>query len=228
MRFDLLIFDCDGVLVDSEILAGRVDHALLQDHGVTLSQSEVTARYAGLSYPDMIASVNREYSSAISADDFERDAMASLARSLDEDLQPVDGIKDLLNTLTVQMCVASSSSTTKLRRSLARTDLLHYFDPHIFSTELVTMGKPAPDIIHHCCNTLGVPPKRTVVVEDSPHGIEAARAAGAIGIGFLAGRHCNTQTAKMLTQAGAELLAATSQDLAWLLGTSSDKPNTHF
>ncbi|MER9313254.1 HAD-IA family hydrolase [Mesorhizobium australicum] len=217
MRFDLVIFDCDGVLVDSEILAGRVDHALLREHGVDLGQSEVTARYAGLSYSDMIASVNREFRSDISAADFERNAMAKLACALEEELQPVAGIHQLLDVLPSLICVASSSPMTKLRRSLVLTDLLSRFDPYVFSTETVAQGKPAPDIIQHCCDIMGVPPDRTAVVEDSLHGIQAARSAGATAIAFLGGRHCTPQTAQTLTNAGAQLTAQTSQDLAQIL-----------
>jgi HAD superfamily hydrolase (TIGR01509 family) len=215
--YDLVIFDCDGVLVDNEHLASKADRAVLAQHGIVLPRTVVALRYAGLSYPDMIASVNGEFGTAISADAFEEQANAKLDHAFANELRAIPGISRLIGDITVSKCVASSSSPDKLQKTLRLTDLDKLFEPHIFSTALVSRGKPAPDIIHYACDKVQADPKRSIVIEDSAHGIRAARTAGAEAIGFVGGSHCGPETIQALRDAGARMIARDAAELRALL-----------
>lgn len=215
--FELVMFDCDGVLVDSEDLASSIDRMLLAQHGIALAKAEVARRYAGLSYPDMIASVNGEFGTLISAAAFEHEAAKEIDRTFATKLRAIPGISQLIAELTVKKCVVSSSSPEKLQNTLTIAGIYSFFQPHIFSTTLVRHGKPAPDIIFYACEKLQIDPSKSVVIEDSPHGIRAARSAGAEAIGFVGGSHCGQETAECLRDAGARMIAHDATELRALL-----------
>ncbi len=177
MSWDLVIFDCDGVLVDSERISVRIDVRMLAELGWPLTEAEVIERFVGRSEEYMIGEIEAALGRRLPAGWEER--FQGLYRdAFKAELAPVDGVVAALDAITASTCVASSSSHERLRHTLGLTGLLERFDGRIFSAEEVRNGKPAPDLFLHAATTLGADPARCAVVEDSRHGVEAARAAG--------------------------------------------------
>lgn len=175
--FKLVIFDCDGVLVDSETIAIRVDQRVLADLGWDLELDEIVRRFVGKAEADFVAQVEEHLEITLPAgwDDGYQDWYR---RAFDLHLRAVDGIEEALDCLGLPHCVASSGTHSKIRRTLGKTGLLPRFEGRIFSAEDVRQGKPAPDLFLHAADSLGFRPEECAVVEDSIHGVEAARAAG--------------------------------------------------
>lgn len=172
MTVDLVIFDCDGVLVDSEPISVRVGTAALRRLGWSIDEAEYAERFVGCSNeywaeqvgetpPGWWEQVYDEYATAINAE-----------------LCTVEGIEAALDQLTLPFCVASNGRHSSIRRSLELTGLADRFAGRVFSAEDVTQGKPAPDLFLHAAATMGTAPERCVVVEDSPFGVMAAVSAG--------------------------------------------------
>ncbi|MER5812702.1 HAD family hydrolase [Streptomyces sp. NPDC002033] len=182
----LVIFDCDGVLVDSERIAARVQVELGARLGWPLTEDEVVSRFIGRSS----ASV-REQVAARLGDETARaweESFALLhARAVDAGLDPVDGLPEALDRITLATCVASSGSHEKMRHTLGRTGLYERFAGRIHSATEVPRGKPAPDLFLYAAARMGVDPAACVVVEDSRPGVEAARAAGMRALGYAGG-----------------------------------------
>lgn len=184
-----MIFDCDGVLVDSERLAVDVDVAAITAAGWAITREEVIERFVGKSEADAIAEIERVLGRALPPGWDEAWAQ-DYQRVFDELLEPVPGVSDAvreLQRLGYRMCVASSGSPAKIERSLRRTGLWAAFDGSVFSALQVSRGKPAPDLFRYAAAQLGVPARRCVVVEDSQYGVAAARAAQMPVIGFAGG-----------------------------------------
>lgn len=172
---DLVIFDCDGVLVDSERLAVRTEAAVLEELGWPLSEDEIVERYVGRSASYMQGDIERHLGRRI---DWDAEFEARYAAVFRAELEPVAGVADALDRIALPTCVASSGSVAKVRRSLGLTGLLERFDGRIFSAEEVARGKPAPDLFLHAARHMGAVPRRCAVVEDSVAGVEAGLAAG--------------------------------------------------
>jgi HAD superfamily hydrolase (TIGR01509 family) len=187
-RFDLVIFDCDGVLVDSERLSIRLDGAFLQRLGWPMSESDVIERWVGRTDAAMRADIEAHLGRDIGP---EWEALKhEYVRLLAAELRPVEGIVAALDAVAVlgyTICVASSGDYETIRRNLTTTGLLDRFDGRIFSADDVTHGKPAPDLFLHAAAMMGVAPARCAVVEDSRHGVTAARAAGMWVYGYAGG-----------------------------------------
>lgn len=183
---ELVIFDCDGVLVDSERIAVRVDVEVMTELGWSLSEEEVVSRFVGRTqeyqYAELAAHTTKPLPDGWQAM-FDERYMAAL----DAELKPVEGIVDVLDVLAaagLPTCVASSGSHQKMRRTLGRTGLYDRFAGRIFSAAEVAHGKPAPDLFLHAAERMGVPPAPCAVVEDSRYGVQAARAAGMRAFGY--------------------------------------------
>lgn len=187
--FGLVIFDCDGVLVDSERLSIRVDKVFLDRLGWPMDEAEIVERFVGRSDADMRAEIEAHLGRPIPPDvdvEFER----VYRETLEAELEPVDGIVEALDAVVGEgtpVCVASSGGHAKIRRSLELTGLTGYFGDLIFSAADVEHGKPAPDLFLHAAATMGVAHDRCAVVEDSVHGVAAARAAGMHAFGYAGG-----------------------------------------
>ena len=196
----LVIFDCDGVLVDSEPIASRVLAEALSEIGFPLTAQQAIDRYTGISVGAVLARVEAEWGRRLPADFAallgERDRAAFAA-----ELQPVSGVVEMLAGLDLPRCVASSGSIEKIRSNLRITGLLPYLEPHLFSATMVARGKPAPDLFLHAAAMMAVPPARCVVVEDSLAGVRAARAAGMRVFGFHGGGHARPDAAAEIGRA---------------------------
>jgi HAD superfamily hydrolase (TIGR01509 family) len=184
--FELVIFDCDGVLVDSERLAVRLFVALGAELGWPLTEAEVIENFIGRSIRSNIEHVASRVGPERAALWYERFRERHRA-AVDAELAPVEGILDVLESLTLPSCVASGGSHDTLRHTLGRTGIYPYFEGRIFSASEVRHGKPAPDLFLHAARQMGVPPSACVVVEDSKFGVQAARAAGMRALGFAGG-----------------------------------------
>lgn len=200
---DLIIFDCDGVLVDSEILSIEIGTALLNTAGFDLTADSIADRFVGMSYHDMMRLIEIDFGRPIPpglSERIQRDTMASFP----DRLAAVVGVEQLLSDLGPARCVASSSNLDRVQLSLDITGLARFFDPaHVYSAQMVRNGKPAPDLFLHAAEQLRTDPAACLVVEDSPHGVAAARAAGMNAVGFVGGRHARPSLASRLEEAGA-------------------------
>jgi HAD superfamily hydrolase (TIGR01509 family) len=218
----LVIFDCDGVLVDSEPLAMRVLLEGLTAAGCAIDEATAYERFLGRSLASMQAVLRNELGVELSQEQLEAMRLR-LFEVYRQELVPIPGIVAALDQLTIPRCVASSSQSERLRFSLEVTGLLPRFAPHLFSASMVARGKPAPDLFLHVAERMGVAPADCLVVEDSAAGIEAARRAGMRVFGFVGGSHARSAAYR----AG---LAALSPDLTFdditklpgLIGTATD------
>jgi HAD superfamily hydrolase (TIGR01509 family) len=183
---ELTIFDCDGVLVDSERIAIRIDAVVLADLGWPLSEAEIIERFVGRSEEHMVREIEAQLGRRLPAN-WEANYQDLYVTAFERELRAVEGVVDALDRITSPTCVASSGSHAKIERSLRRTDLYGRFEGRIFSASEVANGKPAPDLFLHAAARLGVPPARCAVVEDSRYGVEAARAAGMAAFGYAGG-----------------------------------------
>ena len=183
---DLVIFDCDGVLVDSEPLAVRTVAQVLRGEGLDVTEDQCYERYVGRSTEHMLADVERRLGRPLGFDWAERYTPIFTAAVLAE-LQPVPGVVDALDRIDVPTCVASSGSHDRMRLTLGTTGLYDRFEGRIFSGDEVPRGKPAPDLFLLAASRMGVEPRRCAVVEDAKPGIEAARAAGMRAFGYVGG-----------------------------------------
>ncbi len=213
---ELLIFDCDGVLVDSEVIGCRIEADLLTEAGFPITSDEIVREFVGTSNGSMYATLEQRYGRPVAADLSGR-LRATILAAFESDLAPVPGITQVLTGLSKPMCVASSSEPERIRLCLELTKLLRYFEPHLFSATMVAHGKPAPDLFLYAARQMGVAPPRCVVVEDSVPGIAAARVAGMRVIGLAAAGHCGPGYADRLRDAGATGVASSSAELATML-----------
>jgi HAD superfamily hydrolase (TIGR01509 family) len=212
--FDLIIFDCDGVLVDSEIIAAQVESRLLTDAGYPISTEEMGERFSGMTWKNILLEVEREASIPLSASLLEKSEKLLDAR-LERDVKVIEGVKTALSRMTLPRCICSNSSSARLDMMLTKVGLKPYFEGHIYSAKDLGPDrvKPKPDIFLHGAKQFNVSPDRVVVVEDSVHGIKGARAAGMRVIGFTGASHTYPSHADRLTDAGAETVIARMQDL---------------
>lgn len=212
----LVIFDCDGVLVDSEPIASRVLAQVVSEQCFPLTAQQAIERFTGLSLATVLAKIEVQWGRSLPPDFRdqlrERDYAAFRA-----ELKPIEGTATVLEHLTVARCVASSGVLEKIRLTLGTTGLLHYFEPHLFSAQMVARGKPAPDLFLYAAERMGVAPQDCVVVEDSVAGIQAARAANMVPVGFAGGGHAGPGYAHMLREAGAAVVIDRMVDLPQLL-----------
>ena len=199
----LLIFDCDGVLVDSEHLACAALAEVMTTLGHSMTADESMRAFAGRSLKDVLARAERLLSRPIPKDLGEQAAVQLMARFRRE-LQAVAGVKEAIAALPYRRCVASSSDPSRLTLSLDVTGLSALFGNNVFSAVEVANGKPAPDLFLLAARRLGEDPSSCIVIEDSVLGVEAAGAAGMAAIGFAGASHAHQGLAERLAAAGAE------------------------
>lgn len=190
--FDLVIFDCDGVLVDSEGLSAGVLIALLADHGVAVDFDHFCARFLGRSFPTVAAGIRADFDVALPPD-FEATYRARLLEAFTRHLKASPGIEAVLAAMDVPFCLATSSSPPRCLHSLRMTGLLRHFEGRIFTASEVPRGKPHPDLFLHAAARMGAEPSCCLVIEDSLPGIAAARAAGMAVIRYTGGSHLRTR-----------------------------------
>lgn len=212
-----VIFDCDGVLVDSEILAIEVEIALLAEYGLTYAPADYHRRFLGLNDAAYNAALDidaRERTGRPLPTDFLRRAHSQRWDACQTRLVEVPGCGAAVSALALPKAVASSSGADFLREKLRLTGLLEAFDPHVYSADLVERAKPHPDIFLHAAGRLGVDPVGCLAIEDSVNGVRSALAAGMTVWGFAAGGHVDTEGAARLAKAGAHEVVGTWAEAA--------------
>ena len=209
----MVIFDCDGVLVDSERLANEVFAGVLREVcGLEFTLEEMFDTFVGHSKAQCLEKIEAMIGEP-PPDELERRYREDINQALATSVQAIDGIEEVLAQLDKPFCVASSGSHEKMRMTLGKTGLIDYFDGNIFSTSEVERGKPHPDIYLHAARKMGVDdPARCLVVEDSPIGVSGAVAAGMRVFGF-----AELMPAARLRAQGAELVFGRMADLPSLI-----------
>jgi HAD superfamily hydrolase (TIGR01509 family) len=200
---DLIIFDCDGVLVDSEVLSCRCLSEVLATYGIQLKLADALELFLGRS----TMAVRQHYGAQGRAlpESFLSDLKVRVREAFQASLQPIAGVGSLLAGLHVARCVASSSDLDRVSFSLALTDLASYFDGRLYTSQMVARGKPAPDLFLYAAEKMGAEPGNTLVVEDSVSGVTAAKAAGMKVWGFVGGSHYESRDGRaILREAGAD------------------------
>lgn len=209
--FDAIIFDCDGVLVDSEILAHAVAREVLGAIGLDYGEDEFQARFMGASDAAFFAALDRDGRARLGRavrDEIYDPIKTRLRAAIAERLTAVPGAAMAVARFAGAKAVASSSSVQGLEIKLRKTGLWDMFAPHVYGAEHVTQAKPAPDLFLHAAKMLGVAPSRCLVIEDTVYGIHAAQAAGMTVWGFLGGSHMNAKSRSRLIAAGAHRIVA--------------------
>jgi HAD superfamily hydrolase (TIGR01509 family) len=201
--FDLIIFDCDGVLVDSEVLSCQCLSDLLGRHGVKTDADSIFEQFVGRSTKAVaghFAALGRAM-----PQDFSGELSSRIRESFAQALRSIPGVETVLRGLDVPYCLASSSDIERIGLSLSLTGLSAFFEGRVFTSQMVRRGKPAPDLFLYAAQRLNVPPGRVLVIEDSVSGIEAGKAAGMTAWGFIGGSHYASRDGRaLLMAAGAD------------------------
>ena len=220
---DLVIFDCDGVLVDSEIIAARVEAELLTAAGYPIEAEDLARIYAGLTFRDILLRIEQESQQLFQATLID-EAEKLVDRRLRAEVRAIDGVHEAVASVAGKICICSNSSAERLQATLTRTNLLPFFEGRVFSS-LDTPSrkpKPAPDVFLYAAEKMGANPRKTFVIEDSTHGVAGARAAGMRVIGFTGASHTYPGHADQLTEAGAETVIRRWADFSPVLAALSE------
>ncbi len=200
---DLIIFDCDGVLIDSEILSCRCLSDVLAGYGIKLGVDQALDLFLGRS----VTAVREHYEALghLIPEQFAAELKVRIRAAFLSSLCPVEGVSSVLEDLRIPHCVASSSDVDRVSFSLSLTGLALHFDTRVYTSQMVKRGKPAPDLFVYAAERMQVDPHRTLVVEDSVSGVKAGKAAGMTVWGFVGGSHYQSRDGKaMLREAGAD------------------------
>jgi HAD superfamily hydrolase (TIGR01509 family) len=220
ISFDALIFDFDGVLLESELELNRLTAELLTELGHPTTLEEALEHYTGLTGADVVRVMESRIGAPVPPA-FHQSMREASSRALAEGIEPIAGAVEFVRALPPDLprAVASSSSTRWIRTHLDHLGLRDSFEPHLYSgKEHVDRGKPAPDLYLHAASRVGVDIARAVILEDSKVGATGALASGATVIGVAVGKHCLDGHADMLREVGVEHVAHSFDDVRALLG----------
>ena len=212
----LIIFDCDGVLIDSEIVAARLEAEAITDLGLPMTAETICARFAGTTTKEVWQTLERELGRPLPAGFFEAH-LAHVREVFSRDLEAIPGARAAVEALDLPYCVASSTQLPALITNLGTTGLVDLFAGHVFSASQVKRPKPAPDVFLFAASQMGADPADCVVIEDSVAGVTAARRAGMAVIGFTGGSHVTEGHDDRLRAAGAHEIFARMDDFAAVL-----------
>jgi len=210
-RPDLIIFDCDGVLIDSEVLSCRCLSEVLAGYGVNLGVDQAQDLFLGRS----VTAVREHYDALGHSipEQFPAELRTSIRAAFHSSLGPIEGVNSVLEDLRIPHCVASSSDVDRVSFSLSLTGLARHFDTRLYTSQMVERGKPAPDLFLYAAERMQVAPHRTLVIEDSISGVKAGKAAGMTVWGFVGGSHYQSRDGKaILGEAGADRVFARMAD----------------
>jgi len=200
---DLIIFDCDGVLVDSEVLSCRCLSKILAGYGIDLGLDQALDLFLGRS----VSAVVEHYQALGRSipEQFSTELRAGVRAAFTSALRPIEGVYALLEGLRIPHCVASSSDIDRVSLSLSLTGLTSHFDGRLYTSQMVERGKPAPDLFLYAAEKMRADPRRTLVIEDSVSGVAAGKAAGMTVWGFVGGSHYQSRDGRaLLYEAGAD------------------------
>ena len=212
--FELLIFDCDGVLVDSELITNRVFVGMLNELGLALTLEDMFERFVGRSMPQCLSMIKELLGHDV-PEEFQAEFRVRIAAALKSELKAVAGIESVLDSVKLPYCVASSGTHDKMQLTLGLTGLLPKFQGKMFSVTEVARPKPFPDVFLHAAKQSGVAAPACAVIEDTPTGVKAGVAAGMTVFGF-----CAHTPRHRLLEAGAHHTFDRMRDLARLLDSN--------
>jgi len=201
-NFDLVIFDCDGVLVDSEVISCRAHAETLTRHGYSITAEQVLTRFLGVSDREARQTIEAELGRKLPGD-FEAQMKQAALQHYADELRAIPFVGEALAAIGLPKCVASSGTPEKIRHGLTCAGLHDLLAPNIFSAVQVERGKPAPDLFLFAAAQMQTAPARCLVIEDSVPGITGARAADITVLGFHGGSHCRPGYGDTLRAAGA-------------------------
>jgi HAD superfamily hydrolase (TIGR01509 family) len=210
--FALVIFDCDGVLIDSEAICARVQADALSRLGYPITYDDMIRRFTGVPDREMYVTIEREFGRPLPPD-YDDLASREITKRFTQDLRAIPGVHVALAAIELPICVASSATADKLQLGLSAVGLYDRFAPNVFSADEVDHGKPAPDLFLHAARRMQVAPHRCLVVEDSVAGVTAAVAAGMRVAGFYGAIHCGPEHPDVLAAAGADTVFGNMADL---------------
>ena len=216
MNLDLVIFDCDGVLVDSEVISCRAHAETLTRHGYPITKEQVLHRFLGVSDREARLTIEAELGRKL-PDDFEAQMKQAALQRYASELGAIPHIGEAIAAIRLPKCVASSGTPEKIRHGLECAGLYEQLSPHIFSATQVKHGKPAPDLFLFAASEMRAAPARCLVIEDSVPGVTGAVAAGMTVLGFHGGSHCRPGHADKLDAAGAALVFDDMRELPALV-----------
>ncbi|OEK07028.1 HAD family hydrolase [Roseivirga misakiensis] len=207
-----LLFDCDGVLIDTEIVAAEVVSSWLQSIGVAIDLETYIRDYTGKTFTDIIKSLQSkgEIRENLALDT----VIPELDATVRDNQRPISGVWDMLDSLKIQRSVVSNSAKDYVELALDKLSITDHFQGRIFSADMVEKGKPSPDVYLLALETLQLQPDEVIVIEDSRAGVKAATAAGLEVIGFLGGSHVRDGLKASLQEAGAKSFAQNHQELS--------------
>jgi HAD superfamily hydrolase (TIGR01509 family) len=223
VNLDLIIFDCDGVLVDSEVISCRVHAEVLTRYGYPITAEQVRQRFLGRTANDATLEVERELGRPL-AETYDLERRTTLLAELAETVEAIPHLHETLDAIDARKCVASSAAHDKIFTTLSRARLYERFVPNIFSGSQVRFGKPAPDLFLFAADRMQAAPARCLVIEDSVAGVTAGCAAGMTVLGFHGGSHCRPDTADTLRAAGAAVTFGDMRQLPDLIAQIGQKP----
>lgn len=203
-RPELIIFDCDGVLIDSQIIQCQVDALELSRFGFAVTPEELAKKFIGRTTSDVIAHVEAVLGFSL-PDDFESNRDRLVEAAYASGLRAMEGIARALEEIDLPVCVASNATMARIRSALATAGLLNLLDGYLFGANLVPRPKPAPDLFLYAAKSMGAHPSKCLVIEDSEAGIQAATAAGMRVAGFHGGGHCYPGYEARLLSSGASV-----------------------
>ena len=218
---EAVIFDCDGVLVDSEVIAVRVELACLAEIGLHYDPHDFAERFLGQTHTAFHVELEQDHHKQFGRPlptGFPQAMSDKVWAEMSVDVVAVDGVTETVKALSGAKAVASSSGLAHLQHKLRHVGLFDAFAPHIYSGEGVARGKPFPDIYLHAAAQLGIDPARCLAVEDSVNGVKSAVAAGMTAVGFIGGGHCSPNLAARLKDAGASQVISSMLDVLSIFG----------
>jgi HAD superfamily hydrolase (TIGR01509 family) len=216
MKFEALIFDCDGVLIDSEILVCRIAAEELTKLGYSITTEQVIQRFAGRPDHEMRAEIEQEWGQPI-PEGYRESVNARTVESYATELKIMPRLMEALDQIDLPICVASSSFPEKLRLGLETVGLYERFMPNVVSATLVARGKPEPDVFLFAAGWMKTSPKKCLVLEDSVAGVTSAVRAGMHVLGFTGGAHCDAGHRQRLLDAGASSVFCDMSELPSLV-----------
>jgi len=223
MKYKAIIWDCDGVLIDSEVLACGAAADLLCELGYTITLNQYLERFMGKNDKQMFAEISQETGLQL-AKIFPHETLLNRQKELfATSLKAIPAITETLKAIDLPMAVASGSSLARITQCLTVTQLLSHFNGHIYSVEHVKNGKPAPDVFLHAAQKLGVAPKDCLVIEDSIHGVAAAKGAGMDVFAFTGGGHITEKLRQNLVDAKPNKIFADMRALPLLLASAPEQ-----
>lgn len=215
-----LIFDCDGVLVDSESIAARIAADCFSEAGFPISMEELLSRFAGLSGEKVTQAVALQCGKE-PAPGITESRRLRIMEALRSELRPVAGVQAALGALEHPKCVASSSHPERVSLALSVTGLAPHFANRVFTSSLVKRGKPAPDLFLFAAEKMGFRPQECLVIEDSVAGVQAGNAAGMRVVGFCGASHCRPGHAERLRSEGADWVLSEMREIVALIAERS-------